>query len=78
MKDATLKQISLSAKLFHCDHGIHEKNKKARAEASGKDLRRYNISFLVTAKRWKEVRKELYNEIEGIRCAMCHDQHTGE
>lgn len=27
---------------------------------------------------WKIIEEELLERIEAIKCAMCHDQHTGE
>ena len=63
--------------MFHCDHGENSQNKKARADAEDKKTSAYNISEMMYGS-WDKIETELKNEIEAIRCAMCHDQHTGK
>ena len=63
--------------MFHCDHGENSQNKKDRAEAEDKKTSAYIISNMMYGS-WDKIEKELKEEIEAIRCAMCHDQHTGE
>ena len=48
--------------------------KKERAKDSGQ---RQEIGAMMQGP-WKRIEEELRKRIEAIKCAMCHDHHTGE
>ena len=48
--------------------------KKKNARESGQ---KQEVSQMMNG-QWKRVEEELWERIEEIKCAMCHDHHTGE